>query len=261
MERTYHPFPILCPKCKVPITIASLSFSIEFSATLLIKQELPTYMRIISLVLARGNSKGVPNKHIRLLGNKPLIRHIIDAAKQSRLEQIFVSSDSQEILDLCKDVKVILRPPELAQDDTPSIDAVRHALNFFVADYVVLLNSCTPFTSSTDINSMIEIAERTGCDSVVSLTEDFSCHPSKTCLLDGDRIVSTDTFKTGERQKLSKIYKRNSALYLFRPEVLKENTFFGKDTRGFIMPKSRSYDINDEWDFYLCDLIMKHGNN
>ena len=212
-------------------------------------------MEFCGLVLARGGSKGVINKHLRLLGDKPLIRHVVDTAK--KVLKIYVSSDSQEILNLCCDTDTISRPPELAQDDIPSIEAAKHALQFIDSNYVVLLNACTPFVEAGDITKMMELAK--GADSVVSLVEDFSCHSSKVCMLDGNRVVATGSFKTGERQKLNKIYKRNAAIYVFKREVIETGTLFGKDLRGYVMPKSRSLDINDEWDFNLCDLILKYG--
>ena len=213
-------------------------------------------MNIVGLILAQSGSKGIPNKNIKLLHGKPLIRYIIDSAKQ--VVDTYVSSDSQKILNLCDDVGTILRPKELAQDKSKSVDAVQHFLSLVSADYVLLMNACTPFTSEEDIKNIIKIAEETKCDSVVSLVEDFSCHPSKVCTLEDGKVVGVDkSFETAERQGLSTIFKRNTALYLAKKEVIMSGTFFGEDTRGYVMPKDRSLDLNDMYDWKIAELLYE----
>lgn len=220
-------------------------------------------MKTIGLILARQGSKGLPNKHTKLLNGKPLIRYIIETAKNSSLDDIYVSSDSGEILRLCDDVNVIIRPAELAQDDTPSIDVVKHALKQIGdTQYVALLNACCPFTRAVDVDNCIKTAMETGC-SVVSLVEDFSCHPSKVCVLEENNKIQAITdyaytagFETYERQKLVKTYKRNAAIYLTKREVVESGTFFGRYPRGYVMPPERSIDIHTQFDFDIAEFLM-----
>ena len=88
---------------------------------------------MIALILARGGSKGIPKKNIKMLGDKHLIGHVIDSAsKCSRISEIYVSTDCDEIADISKSygAKIINRPDEFAKDDSLDIDAFKHALNF-----------------------------------------------------------------------------------------------------------------------------------
>ena len=160
-------------------------------------------------------------------------------------------------------VHVIDRPPKLAQDNSKSIDVVKHANRILKADYIVLLNACTPLIKSEDIQACVDIATREKCESVVSLVESFDSHPSKLCYLVGNKtlpINSSYSFETGERQQLTKIYKRNTAIYVIARRTIVKGKICGKDTRGYVMPIERSIDINSEWDLKLCELILKDAN-
>ena len=222
-------------------------------------------MKIIGLILARGQSKGILRKNIKILNEKPLISWIIEEAKKSKLlGEIVISSEDSEILSEATKlgVKSLVRPLNLAQDDSKSIDAVKHFFSVIDCDIVVLLNACCPLTKVEDIDNTIKLALEIGCDSVVSLVEDFSCHPTKVCRLYGDnKVMSLGglEFITNERQKLEKCFKRNTAIYLAKKEVIESGTFFGKDCRGFVMPKERSWDINDEWDFKVAEFLLKQN--
>ncbi len=92
-------------------------------------------MKILAIIPARGGSKGVPRKNVRLLGNKPLIEYSIDAAIESNVfEKIVVSTDDEEIAiaaEIAGCNPPFIRPTELAQDDSTSISVVLHAVNFF----------------------------------------------------------------------------------------------------------------------------------
>src|SRR3990167_3126966 len=216
-------------------------------------------MKIVALILARGGSKGVPRKNIKLLNGKPLLSYVLnEAIKCEVFDKIVVSSDDNEILRWVEDfstirdkrVHAIQRPPEFATDTATSIDAVKHILTIIDADYIVLLNACTPLTKAEDINGVVKIAWKTRPDSVVSLVEDFSCHPSKICRLgENGEVINEHGFETAEREKLDKCYKRNTAIYMASKETIMSGTFFGQDTRGYVMPQSRSLDINtmDDW--------------
>lgn len=221
-----------------------------------------TLPKIYGLILARGGSKTIPNKNTKLLNGKPLIAYIIEQAlKTKSLDQVWLSSDSKETLEVASGlgISVILRPPELAQGDKP-IESIEHFLeNKKECDVVVLLNACCPLTKVQDIENAIQIFQNVNCDSVVSLVEDFSCHPSKLCGLGKfDKVLTLGIFKTGERQGLDRIYKRNTAIYLAKKEVIMNGTLFGSDIRGYVMPKERSWDINDEFDWKIAEYLIKN---
>lgn len=219
--------------------------------------------KILGLVLARGGSKAVPKKNIKELNGKPLMGYIIEEAKKSKYlnNGVWVSSDSESIIRIAKDllgVKAIKRPKELSDGSKP-IEAIRHFIKEVPCDIIVLLNACCPLTKVEDIDGAIEMVLTNNCDAVTSLVEDFSSHPSKVCKLDESlRIVPLgEKFETGERQKQDPIYKRNTAIYLAKRELIEQGKLFNSNTLGYVMPKERSWDINDMWDWTVAEFIMR----
>src|SRR5437762_4327231 len=110
--------------------------------------------RVIGLITARRGSKGVPGKNVAMLGDRPLVRWTIDAARRSRsLDRVIVSTDDPAVADLARAAHIdvpFMRPDDLGADDTPTADVVRHALTFLAAggdrpDYVVVLQPTSPF--------------------------------------------------------------------------------------------------------------------
>ena len=221
---------------------------------------------ILPIILARGGSKSVPRKNIRDLTGKPLLSYVLTEALKV-FPKVYLSTEDEEIAEVARifGATVLARPQNLALDDTSSVDTVKYHLKELQVseghiNAILLLNACCPFTKAEDIQGVIDLYEKEG-DSVVSLVEDFSAHPSKTCYLIGNKIYSLQTgytFKTGERQKLAKVCKRNTAMYLAEASVIKRGSFFGQDCRGYVMPIERSYDINSEYDMWLANLIMKN---
>src|SRR3990167_2341405 len=111
-------------------------------------------VKIIALILARGGSKGIPKKNVKLLNGNPLLSYVLEQAKLCTFfDGIYVSTEDWEIKYVAENfgAKVIDRPSELATDISKSVDAVRHALSVVDADIVVLLSACTPFVSCLDI--------------------------------------------------------------------------------------------------------------
>lgn len=218
-------------------------------------------LKIVCLINARGGSKGIPRKNIKPLNGKPLLSYVVEQAKKLPYP-IYVSTEDSEIkkVALSLGVEVVDRPLHLAQDDSTSLDAVLHAQQFLNADWIVLLNACTPFVDSEDIKACVDIATKEKPDSVVSLVEDFSSHPSKVCYLFGNDIVPVlDNFPfiTSTRQTQGHIFKRNTAIYVISKKNLENNTLLGHNVLGYVMPKSRSLDLNDEFDWKLAESLWK----
>jgi CMP-N,N'-diacetyllegionaminic acid synthase len=115
---------------------------------------------ILAIVPARGGSKGVPRKNIRLLAGKPLIAWTIDEAKKSRyIDRLILSSEDDEIIEVAREFGCEIpfkRPDELAQDDTPGIESVIHAINTLEEkyDFVVLLQPTSPLRTVEDIDGL-----------------------------------------------------------------------------------------------------------
>src|SRR3990167_8283161 len=122
-------------------------------------------MTILPIMLCRGGSKGIPNKNIKILNGKPLLSYVLTEALKV-FQTVYVSTDDEQISYVGREygAEIIERPAHLAQDDSPSIDSVKHALNYLKLkrkfDYVMLLNACTPFLNADDIKGIVDIATR-----------------------------------------------------------------------------------------------------
>jgi CMP-N,N'-diacetyllegionaminic acid synthase len=223
----------------------------------------------IGLITARGGSKSIPRKNILPVGGKPLIVWTIEAALASGcLERVILSTEDDEIARLGseKGVEVpFLRPEELAQDDSPHIDAVLHAILWlakeeqYTPEYVVLLQPTSPLRTADDISAAVELARERNADSVVSVSV-LENHPYLTFELNEDGTLR-DFMQRPEgylrRQVLPPAYALNGSIYVVRRTVLfTERTFLPKGTFAYIMPGDRSIDIDTPWDMHLVDLIL-----
>ena len=198
-------------------------------------------MRILGIIPARGGSKGVPGKNIKILGNKPLIAYTIQAANNAKLlTDVVLSSDDNDIINCAKNYKIQIpfkRPKELATDESPTILTVVHALNFFkekgiLFDAVCLLQVTNPFRTSEFIDKAIVKFQESNTDSLVSVLKvpnEFNPH----WLFEKD---SADHLKisTGEkeiitrRQELPETYYRDGSIYMTKTDViLNQQSLYG----------------------------------
>lgn len=229
-------------------------------------------IKILGIIPARGGSKGVPRKNIRILGGKPLIVYTIEEAKKSKyIDRLVVSTEDPEIAEIARrsGCEVIHRPNELAQDNSLVIDVVKHVLEHLNSkegakfDYVVLLQPTTPFRKCEDIDNAIEKMLKLGGDSVVSITEVGDKHPARMKMIVNERIVDIFDRKWDftPRQQLPKVYIRNGAIYAAKTEVIySKNSFRGDDCIAYVMPEERSINIDTYIDFMLAELILKEKN-
>ena len=225
---------------------------------------------IVGLITARGGSKSIPHKNVKPLAGKPLIAWTIEVALQScGLSRVIVSTDDNEIAQVAREWGAevpFVRPSELAQDDSPHIAAVDHAIRWLAAhdnvhpDYVMTLQPTSPLRTARDIDAAIEIAETHTAIAVVSVCE-TGHHPylSRRILPDGTLadFVSSD-ISYMRRQALPPAYVLNGAIYLnCRESLLHNQTFLPQGTYAYIMPLEWSLDIDLPWDLYLADLILR----
>ncbi len=221
-------------------------------------------MKVLGLIPARGGSKGIPRKNIRPIAGRPLIAWTIEIAlKSNRLASVVVSTDDQEISEVARRHGAqipFMRPSELAQDDTPGVDPVLHALDVLPEfDAVLLMQPTSPLRVVDDIDGIIRLAEQTGAGCVVSVAQP-SQHPYWMYLLDsGQRLQSFVAAKhVTRRQDLPPVYAANGALYFARREWLESRrTFIAADTVGYIMPAERSVDLDSSLDWKLAELLLK----
>jgi CMP-N,N'-diacetyllegionaminic acid synthase len=197
-------------------------------------------MKILGLIPARGGSKGVPKKNIKLLGKLPLIEYTIHSAKESNLlTQIVVSTDDEEIAiaaEVAGYKPPFVRPTEFAQDTSTSLEVVQHAIAFFESqniffDAVCLLQPTNPFREKGFIDHAIEkfIASKADCLlSVLEIPHEYNPHwafeESENGLL---KIATGELQIIPRRQDLPKAYQRDGSVYITKTEVVKNGSLYG----------------------------------
>ncbi len=154
-----------------------------------------------------------------------------------------------------------MRPMELAQDDTPGIEPVLHAVKVMQGyDFVVLLQATSPLRTVEDIDGAIAYCLEHGYESCVSVTE-VEHSPYWMYQIDMQDqlkpILKIEKEKSFQRQKLPKVYQLNGAVYVVSVEfVQREREFIGEETVGYVMPQERSYDIDTMMDFEVAEVLM-----
>lgn len=225
-------------------------------------------MKVLGLIPARGGSKGIARKNIRLLGGKPLLAYTAETASAAkRLSRVILSTEDEEIAEIGRkyDLEVpFIRPAELAQDDTPTLPVVRHALEFFAAenfDAVCLLQPTNPLRRAEDIDNCVELLETTGATAVVSvLPVPLHYHPRWVYWRDneGRIVLSTgETAPISRRQDLPPAFHRDGSIYAIRTEtVLKHDSLYGSDVRSYLMDADFSSNIDTEEDWLKVERKM-----
>lgn len=220
--------------------------------------------KILAIIPARGGSKGVHRKNIRNLAGKPLIAWTIEEAKKSKyITKLILSSEDEEIIKVAKEYGCdvpFVRPMVLAEDDTPGIAPVIHALQQCPGfDYVVLLQPTSPLRTVEDIDGCIELILQKNFELCVSVTEP-SKSPYWMYTLENDNqlkpLIQQEKV-TSRRQDLPSVIALNGAIYVGKVDcVKKEKTFLNNTTRGYVMPYERSFDIDTEFDFKICEYLF-----
>jgi CMP-N,N'-diacetyllegionaminic acid synthase len=221
-------------------------------------------MKTLGIIPARGGSKGIPKKNIKLLNGKPLIAYTLEAALNSTIDRIVVSTDCQEIAKVAKQfgVEVIIRPSELAKDSTPTLPVLQHIVENIneTFDAVVTLQSTSPLRTAKHIDEAIELFKNDDkADSLVSVIEvPHSYMPEKIMDIKGKYLVGNSEPK--RRQEVKKMYARNgAAIYITKVSRLDEY-IFGGNILPYFMKKINSVDIDyiEDWEIVECLLKNRH---
>ena len=232
-------------------------------------------MKVLGIVTARGGSKGIPGKNLKLLGGKPLLAYTIETARRSgALDRVILSTEDEAIAaagrDLGCDVPFI-RPLDLAQDDTPHLPVIQHATRWmqerinYRPDAVMILQPTSPLRAVDDITAAVELLERSGADSVLSVNEvPVHAHPMRALRVDaaGNAVL----FVSGEpvrkrinrRQDLPQAWVMNGAIYACRTRVLfaAEPSLYGDRVVAYRMPAERSISIDDLEDWAAAERAL-----
>jgi CMP-N-acetylneuraminic acid synthetase len=220
-------------------------------------------LKTLALIPARGGSKGIPRKNIKPMAGKPLIAWTIEAALNAQLvDAVVVSTDDAEIAEISRQWKAqipFMRPPELAQDDTPGIDPVLHALDKLPGyDAVLLLQPTSPLRTAADIDACIRLAHSKQAPSVVSVCEPEQ-HPYWMYKMDPELGLASliDVPAFYRRQDLPAVYALNGALYYAHADWLRAHrSFEAENTVGYVMPRERSVDIDTLLDWKIAELLI-----
>ena len=221
--------------------------------------------KILSIIPARGGSKGLRKKNIINLLGKPLIAWSIEASMSSEyISKTIVSSDDDEVLEIAKRYKseTIKRPNELATDDSSSEEVVKHVLEFVKEsfEFLVLLQPTSPLRDKTDIDMAFRKLISINATSLISLKE-FDNKVLKSFIEKDDGFIEglvNNNYPFMRRQDLPKIYLSNGAIYIVKvDEFIKNNSFFTDKTIPFLMDDAKSVDIYSIEDLNEINLRMK----
>jgi len=221
-------------------------------------------MKVLGIIPARGGSKGVLRKNIRSIGGRPLLAYCAESALAARLlDRVILSTDDDEIADVGKDLGLdvpFMRPAELAGDSAPTLPVVSHAIKFLedegsFFDAVCLLQPTNPLRRPADIDLCIELLEKTGADSVISvLPVPVEHNPAWTYRRKNDGTVelSTGGFEpVPRRQELEPAFHRDGTIYVTRTSVITElQSLYGTRIHAYEMDSrfSVNIDTQEDWD-------------
>jgi len=204
-------------------------------------------MTIVGVTPARGGSKGVPRKNLRMLCGKPLIAWTIEAAKASRLlDRYVVSTEDPEIATVARQwgAEVIDRPPELATDEATTLSVLQHVLTIVPADVVVVLQATTPVRDPDLIDRCVQRFLDTQAD---SLATGFIC-----------KYVEYATQAAElRRQDIRGFFYDDGNVYVMRAELIRAGERYGTRIERVVIDREQHIDIDDEFDFWLAEQVLK----
>lgn len=228
--------------------------------------------KIIAIIPARGGSKGLPRKNIRPLLGKPLLAWTIEQAKKSRyIDRIMVSTEDEEIAEISKEYGAevpFLRPKVLARDDSPTTDAIMHAINWFEKreeyfDIIVLLEPTSPLRKEDDIDNAIELFIKNidKADSLVSVGEVHLENPYIMKKFEKGYVKSFIEINEEiyQRQQLPNVYFPYGVMYLSKVDTFKKyKTFYQERTIPYYIERWQNYEVDDIYDFICAEAIIKY---
>ena len=226
--------------------------------------------KILAIIPARGGSKGLPGKNIKPLSGKPLIGWSIEQAQASEyIDEIFVSTDSSEIATVAESfgIKVpFLRPSELATDTSPSSAFVLHTIAYYrnkgqEFDYILLLEPTSPLRDVDDINIAIEqLLNHNTAKSIVGVSKVEATHPAFLVNISKEGLLKPylEEMKVLRRQELNDLYFFEGSLYLSETDYyIETQSFYHNLTLPYVVPKYKSYEVDDIVDFYIIEKLLE----
>lgn len=227
-------------------------------------------MRVLGLIPARGGSKGVTRKNIRLLAGKPLLQYTAEAALAARqLSRVVLTTEDAEIAEVGKRCGIdvpFLRPQELAKDATPTLPVIQHALRWLanngeLFDAVCLLQPTSPFRTAETIDGCIDLFQRYDADCVVTMEAVPDKYNPHWVYFKNDRgfmqLSMGEKDPLPSRQVLPPAYHREGSVYVVRcAAILDQNSLYGEKVVGYILAGSNSLNIDTMEDWVRAESIL-----
>ncbi len=226
--------------------------------------------KILCTICIRSGSKGVKNKNIKLINNKPLVYYSYIAAKKTNIfSNIFISSDSKKFLSICKKFganDLVKRPKILSNDKSGKIEAIKHALIYaekkynIEYDYVIDLDASSPLRSVSDIKKAYKKFLKSNSTNLFSVTNSARSPYFNMVEIKNSKVqlVKRNKKQYLRRQDTPITYDLNASIYIWkRNSLINNKKLIQNKTSIFVMPKSRSIDIDDELDFKIVSQLLK----
>lgn len=223
------------------------------------------------LIPARGGSKGIPKKNIKILGNKPLIYYSIELARHFASDNmICVSTDSEEIVTACKNIGLyvpFIRPSELATDDASSNEVITHAISFYedkgmAIDKVILLQPTSPFRAVKHLQEALQLYN-SEIDMVISVKETEANPYYLLCKENNQGYLEkfVKELNITRRQDVPKIYQYNGAIYIINTASFKKyrNLSLFEKVVKYEMDRLTSIDLDTPLDWAYAEFLIEKG--
>ncbi|APY00727.1 acylneuraminate cytidylyltransferase family protein [Lacinutrix venerupis] len=223
-------------------------------------------MRILAIIPARGGSKGIKKKNIRLVDGQPLISYTIETAQKSNLiTDLYVSTDDDEIIEVVKsyNCNFIKRSKENASDTAAIEPVIIEVLEHLKKEYdiILLLQPTAPIREVEDIDNVIKMFnDEKDLESVVSVIELKDIHPARMYTLSSksNMIALNKGFERSRRQDLEPVYLRNGAIYATRVSTfIKSKKLISANKKAYIMPESKWANVDTPRDLLIAEVLIR----
>ena len=231
-------------------------------------------IKIVSIIPARGGSKRIIKKNIKIILNKPLIQYTIEQSLKSKyITDLIVTTDSTAIKEVAEKYKrevPFLRPENLSGDNALAIPTIQHAtleyekIKDIEYDYIIMLQPTAPLRMAFDIDETLGLLITHNSDSVISIVDVDNYHPMKMKIVEDGLLKDFKKPPTENppRQTLPPVYIVNGAIYATRRDVLLiDSSFIGEKCLPYIMPRNRSVNIDNIEDFIIAEYFFNKRSN
>ena len=219
--------------------------------------------KTLGIIPARGGSKGIPKKNIKLLLDKPLIAYTIELLRKSQsIDQFIVSTDSEEIANVARDfgAEVQMRPPHLSEDNSSMADVVRYvASKLSEFEFYLTVYPTVPLRIPEDVDGAVAKLRNSDYESLVSITQ-AGIHPYGGYSIEGDDLITNiENLNIYRRQDMRPLYQAMGGPYIVRKAFLGDlnNNMYTNRKTYYLIPKRRSVDIDENLDYLFAEFLLE----